>query len=218
MTITFDYGFAVRSTGFTRARLRRAHATAFAAITAATVMLPAIAGAQLGSHNPAPGERGSYAITNARIIPVSGAEIARGTVVIGADGRIQAVGANVQAPAGARVIDASGLTVYPGMMDIGSQMGLAEITQGAAATVDNAEVGSFNPNAQAVFGINPHSAHIAVSRVVGVTHVLSSPTGGLVSGQSALINLAGWTVPEMTVVPRAALVVNLPRARTTPTT
>jgi imidazolonepropionase-like amidohydrolase len=212
MTITFDYGFAVRSTGFTRARLRRAHATAFAAITAATVMLPAIAGAQLGSHNPAPGERGSYAITNARIIPVSGAEIARGTVVIGADGRIQAVGANVQAPAGARVIDASGLTVYPGMMDIGSQMGLAEITQGAAATVDNAEVGSFNPNAQAVFGINPHSAHIAVSRVVGVTHVLSSPTGGLVSGQSALINLAGWTVPEMTVVPRAALVVNLPRA------
>jgi imidazolonepropionase-like amidohydrolase len=182
------------------------------AVAAAAVMLPAIAEAQLGSHNPAPGERGVYAITNARIVPVSGAEIARGTVVIGADGRIEAVGASVQAPAGARVIDASGLTVYPGMMDIGSQMGLAEITQGANATVDNAEVGSFNPNAQAVFGINPHSAHIAVARVVGVTHVLSSPTGGLLSGQSALINLAGWTVPEMTVVPRAALVVNLPRA------
>lgn len=71
-------------------------------------------------------------------------------------------------------------------------------------------MGSFNPNAQAVWGLNPHSAHIAVTRVVGVTHVVSSPNGGLVSGQSAIVNLAGWTVPDMTVVPRASLVVNLP--------
>jgi imidazolonepropionase-like amidohydrolase len=182
------------------------------ALTVAAAVIPSVAGAQLGSHNPAPGARGVYAITNARIVTVGGPEIARGTVVIGEDGRIHAVGANVQAPAGARTIDASGLTVYPGMMDIGSSMGLIEISQGANATVDNAEVGSFNPNAQAVFGINPHSAHIAVSRVVGVTHVLSSPSGGMISGQSAIVNLAGWTVPDMTVSPRAALVVNLPRA------
>ena len=168
--------------------------------------------AQLGSTTPAPGPRGTYAITNARIVPVSGAEIARGTVVIGADGRIAAVGANVAAPAGATVIDANGATVWPGMMDAGTGMGLSEISQGANATVDNREVGSFNPNAQAIWGINPHSAHIGVSRVVGVTHVVSSPTGGMISGQSAVVNLAGWTVPEMTVVPRAALVVNLPSA------
>jgi imidazolonepropionase-like amidohydrolase len=168
--------------------------------------------AQLGSFNPAPGPRGVYAIRNARIVPVSGPEIARGTVVIGSDGRIQAVGPDVAVPAGAQTIDASGLTVYPGMMDAGTSMGLSEIPQGANATVDVAEVGSFNPNAQAVWAINPHSAHIAVTRVVGVTHVLSSPTGGLISGQSAIINLAGWTAPEMTVVSNAALVINLPRA------
>src|SRR5688572_31440734 len=170
------------------------------------------AGAQLGSHNPMPGPRGSYAITNAKIVTVSGPEIARGTVVIGADGKITAVGANVSVPAGARTIDAAGLTVYPGMMDAGTSMGLAEIPQGAASTVDVAEVGSFNPNAQAIYGLNPHSAHIGVTRVVGITHVLSSPSGGILSGQSAIVNLAGWTAPEMQVVPRAALVINLPRS------
>lgn len=171
----------------------------------------ATAGAQLGSHNPMPGPRGTYAITNAKIVTVSGPEIARGTVVI-SDGKIAAVGANVSVPAGARAIDATGLTVYPGMMDAGTSMGLSEISQGAASTVDVAEVGSFNPNAQAIFGLNPHSAHIGVTRVVGITHVVSSPTGGIISGQSAIVNLAGWTAPEMQVVPRAAVVINLPRS------
>lgn len=179
---------------------------------AAAVLLASAgtADAQLGSTNPPAGPRGTYAITNARIVPVAGPEIARGTVVIGADGRIAAVGANVAAPAGATVIDANGRTVWPGMMDAGTGMGLSEISQGANATVDNAEAGSLNPNAQAIWALNPHSAHIGVTRVVGVTHVVSSPTGGMISGQSAIVNLAGWTVPEMTMVPRAALVVNLP--------
>jgi imidazolonepropionase-like amidohydrolase len=168
--------------------------------------------AQLGSFNPAPGSRGVYAIRNARIVPVSGPEIPRGTVVIGADGRIQAVGADAAVPSGAQTIDGSGLSVYPGMMDAGTSMGLSEIPQGANATVDVAEVGSFNPNAQAMWGINPHSAHVGVTRVVGITHVLSSPSGGLISGQSAVINLAGFTTPDMTIVPKAALVINLPRA------
>jgi imidazolonepropionase-like amidohydrolase len=168
--------------------------------------------AQLGSYNPLPGARGVYAIQNAKIVTVSGAEIARGTVVIGADGKISAVGANVAVPAGAKTFDATGLTVYPGMMDAGTNLGLAEIPQGAASTVDVAEVGSFNPNAQAIYGLNPHSAHVAVTRVVGITHVASSPSGGIISGQSAIVNLAGWTAPEMQVVPRSALVINLPRS------
>jgi imidazolonepropionase-like amidohydrolase len=159
-----------------------------------------------------PGPRGVYAITNARIVPVIGAEIPRGTVVIGADGKIAAVGANIAVPAGARTIDATGHVVYPGMMDAGTSIGLSEIPQGAASTVDVSEVGSFNPNAQAIYGLNPHSAHVGVTRVVGVTHVASMPSGGIISGQSAIVNLAGWTPPEMQVVPRAALVISLPRS------
>jgi imidazolonepropionase-like amidohydrolase len=170
------------------------------------------AAAQLGSHNPMPGARGVYVIQNARIVTVSGAEIPRGSVVIGENGRITAVGATVAVPPNARVIDASGHSVYPGMMDAGTSIGLAEIGQGANATVDVAEVGSFNPNAQAIYGLNPHSAHIGVTRVVGITHVASLPSGGIISGQAAIVNLAGWTPPEMQVVPRAALVINLPRS------
>ena len=115
-------------------------------------------------------------------------------------------------PAGAQVIDATGLTVYPGMMEAGTSIGLSEIPQGAASTVDIAETGNFNPNAQAYFGINPHSAHVGVARVVGITHVLSHPTGGVIAGQAALINLAGSTVPEMAVVQNAAMLVELPRS------
>lgn len=168
--------------------------------------------AQLGSHNPLPGPRGTYVIQNARIVPVNGAVIERGSVVINAEGRIAAVGANVQAPAGAQVIDAAGLTVYPGMMDAGTSMGLGEIPQGANATMDVTEVGSWNPNAMALWGFNMHSAHIGVTRVVGITHVISRPTGSVLAGTAALMNMAGATAPEMAVNARAAVVIEYPRA------
>ncbi len=175
----------------------------------AALMPLATASAQLGSYNPEPGPRETVAIRGAHLFPVSGPEIANGTIVI-SDGKIMAIGSNVTVPAGARVIDGTGLSVYPGMMDASTAMGLAEITQGAAATVDNAESGSWNPNAQALWGIDPHSAHIGVTRVVGITHVISSPTGSILAGQSALINMAGFTAPEMAVVPRIATVIQLP--------
>ena len=117
--------------------------------------------------NPMPGARGVYAIRNARIVTVTGPVIERGTVVIGADGKITAVGADVAVPANATSIDATGHIVYPGMMDAGTSMGLSEIPQGAASTVDVSETGSFNPNAQAYYGMNPHSAHVGVTRWPG---------------------------------------------------
>ncbi|HEX8130687.1 MAG TPA: amidohydrolase family protein [Pyrinomonadaceae bacterium] len=157
------------------------------------------------------GTPGTFAIRNARIVTVSGADIEGGTIVV-SDGKITAVGASVAVPAGAEEIDARGLTVYPGMIDLGTSLGLIEIGQGANATVDVAEVGDMNPNAQAFYGINPHSAHVAVTRVNGVTSVLSAPSGGIISGQAAFINLLGSSPREMAVVPTAALVVNYPRA------
>lgn len=194
-----------------RSTLRSALITVVAA--ASFVALPASrASAQLGSFNPPPGPHGVYAIRNARIVTVSGPVIEKGTVVIGKDGKIQAVGANVQIPAGAQTIDGTGLSVYPGMMDAGTTMGLSEIPQGAIPTVDVSEVGSFNPNVHAFYGINAHSAHIGVTRVVGITHVISRPTGGLISGQAALIDLAGDTPPKMAVVKDIVMAMSLPRS------
>src|SRR6476620_10540681 len=154
--------------------------------------------------------RSTIAIRNARIVTVSGPDIENGTVVI-RDGKIEAVGANVSVPAGAQTIDGRGLSVYPGMIDAGTNMGLVEVPQGANGTVDLSEVGEFNPNAKAIIAVNPHSAHIAVTRVEGITNTLTAPTGGLISGQAALINLLGTSPKEMAVVPQAALVINYPR-------
>lgn len=167
--------------------------------------------AQLGSYNPPAGPRESVAIVGATVHPASGPALPRATVLIG-DGKILAVREGLTAPANARVIDGTGLHVWPGMMDAGTSMGLSEIPQGANATVDAAEVGDVNPNAQAINGINPHSAHVGVTRVVGITHVVSAPRSGTISGQAALINLAGDTPPQMAVVPGAAMVMTLPRA------
>jgi imidazolonepropionase-like amidohydrolase len=152
---------------------------------------------------------GTYAIRNARVVTVSGADIERGTIVI-RNGRIEAVGASVTVPAGAQEIDASGLSVYPGMMDAGTNMGLSEIGA-VGATVDTNELGELNPNAQAIYAVNPHTAHVDVTRVAGVTNVVTMPGGGAISGQAAVINLNGTTWREMAVVPQAALVVTVPR-------
>lgn len=157
------------------------------------------------TNTPAP----TYVIRGARIVTVSGADIENGSIVV-SNGRIAAVGSNVTAPAGALEVDARGLTVYPGMIDLGTNMGLLEIPA-VGASVDTQELGEMNPNISAVWSINPSSAHIDVTRVGGITSVLSMPAGGTISGQAAFINLAGSTPREMAVVPQAALVVEFPR-------
>jgi imidazolonepropionase-like amidohydrolase len=152
----------------------------------------------------------TYVIRNARIVTVSGPEIENGTVVI-SDGKIAAVGANISAPAGATEIDGKGLTVYPGMIDLGTNMGLVEIPTGVPGSVDGQELGDMNPNIAAVWSVNPHSAHIAVTRVGGVTSALSLPSGGIISGQGAFLNLFGSSPREMALVPEAVLMVEFPR-------
>jgi imidazolonepropionase-like amidohydrolase len=161
-----------------------------------------------------PGVKATIAIRNATIYPVTSAPIANGTIVF-ANGVITALGANVQIPANATVIDGTGMSVYPGMIDSGSNVGLIEVDS-VAGTVDTAELGDFNPNAQAAVAVNPHSELVPVTRVNGVTHVVSTPEGGIISGQSALIQLAGWTPQQMVVKAPAAIHIRFPRLRSAP--
>src|SRR6185295_8742722 len=131
----------------------------------------------------------TYAIRNARIVPVKGAVIESGTVVV-SNGKITAVGSNVSVPAGAKIINASGLSVYPGMIDSGTTLGLSEISS-VAGTMDTSETGENNANIHVDVAILPDSSHVGVTRVNGITTVLTAPRGGQISGQSALINLDG---------------------------
>ena len=170
------------------------------------------ASAQLnsGAQQNVVGQAGTFLIRNARIFTVSGAPVENGSLLI-QNGKIAAVGANVNAPADAQVIDANGANVYPGMIDARTQMGLMEIPLGAPGTDDNAEIGEMNPNAKAIVSVNPFSAHVNVTRVNGITTVLTAPTGGIISGQAAIINLVGSTPYEMAVNQSFALVVDFPR-------
>ncbi|MBK6749698.1 MAG: amidohydrolase family protein [Acidobacteria bacterium] len=163
-----------------------------------------------GSQQNATGKAGTFAIVGARIVTVSGATIESGTVVI-SNGKITAVGAGASVPSGAERIDGKGLTVFPGMIDAATNMGLTEIGQGVNASVDVSEIGTNNANARAIKGIHPHSAHVNVTRVNGITTVMSYPTGGTIAGQGSIINLNGATPDEMAVVGDFGLVINFPR-------
>ena len=150
----------------------------------------------------------TYAIRNARIVTVSGPVIDKGTVVI-ANGKIVAVGADVQVPANARVIDATNLSVYPGMIDAGSEIGLTEISS-VSGSLDTAEIGDNNANIRVDVAIHPDSSHIGVTRVNGITTALTAPQGGLIAGQSALINLDGWVPRDMILKTPVAMHINWP--------
>jgi imidazolonepropionase-like amidohydrolase len=118
--------------------------------------------------------------------------IQNGSVVI-ADGRIQAVGASVPIPAGARRIDARGKVVTPGLMDSASRIGLVEVNavEGSAdASVEDDRItAAFN----VVDALNPRSSLIPVNRIEGLTRavVVPGPGESLIAGQGAIIHLGG---------------------------
>jgi imidazolonepropionase-like amidohydrolase len=150
-----------------------------------------------------------YAIRNAKIVTVTGAVIERGTVLI-RDGKIAEVGARVAVPSTAKVIDATGLSVYPGLIDCGTSLGMTEIGS-IQETRDTTELGDFNAHMRAIVAVQPHSELIPVSRANGITTAITRPSGRLVPGQAALINLDGWTWQEMTVKAPAAMAMEYPR-------
>jgi imidazolonepropionase-like amidohydrolase len=155
----------------------------------------------------------TLAITGGTVHPISGDPFV-GTVVV-SDGLITAAGPDAQAPADARIIDATGKHVYPGMIDAMSQLGLLEIGA-VSATDDQAELGLFNPHLQAATAIHPSSELIPVARANGITHTLVAPQvdDGIIAGQAALIQLDGWTVEEMALDPAIAMVVRWPEIET----
>lgn len=183
---------------------------------AAMLVRPAAARAQA---QPAPR---AYAIRGAKVYTLAGPPIENATLLI-RDGKIAAVGREVSIPGDAKVIDAKGLEVYPGMFDAVSEVGLTEVGA-VAATVDTSELGNYNPDVVAASAVNPASAHIPVARENGITHVLSAPGvsgfgffgggGSVIGGWASVIHLAGWVIDEMLVKRSAAMVINWPTIQT----
>ncbi len=150
---------------------------------------------------------GVFALTNATVETVTKGRLEGATVLI-RDGIIEAVGSGVVIPADAKIIDCKGLTVYPGMIDGGTTLGLEEIGS-ISLTQDFDEVGDLTPAMEALTAVNPNSVLIPVTRVSGVTSVITAPGGGLFPGTAALIHLHGYT-PEQMFGGFKAVVINFP--------
>jgi len=183
----------------------------------ATLVVAACSYAALLASAQTPQAATTYAITHAKIFTLAGSAIDDGTVVI-KDGKIAAVGASVEVPTGAQVIDGKGLQVYPGLFDAVTQMGLSEIGA-VSATVDSSETGNFNPDVVAATAVSPSSEHIPVTRASGITEVLAVPASGgfdssggraILGGQASAFSLAGWTVDDMQIKRSVAMVINFP--------
>jgi imidazolonepropionase-like amidohydrolase len=165
----------------------------------------------------------TYAITNARIVTVSGPVIERGTVVV-RNGLIAAAGANVNAPPDARVIDGTGLTVYPGLIDSYTNLALPEAAPSpspgsspprpAAPGPNSTQPPGLQPEVMVEDVIRPGGHEIEASRNIGITTALTSPRTGIWMGQSALINLAGETPQQMIVRSPVAMHVGFTPLRT----
>ena len=148
----------------------------------------------------------TIAITGGKVYPVSGPPIENGTVVI-TNGKIAAVGANVAIPAGAQRIDATGKIVTPGFVDASTQLGVQEV----AAVNDTRDMSARGKdNIAAAFrvweGLNPNSVLLAPARKEGVTTFVIVPTGGLVSGQAALVDVVPGTTTDMILKAPVAMV------------
>jgi imidazolonepropionase-like amidohydrolase len=148
----------------------------------------------------------TIAITGGKVYPVSGPPIENGTVII-TNGKIAAVGANVPIPAGAQRVDATGKLVTPGFVDASTQLGVQEV----AAVNDTRDMSARGKdNIAAAFtvweGLNPNSVLLAPARKDGITSFVVVPTGGLVSGQAALVDVVPGTTADMIIRAPVAMV------------
>ncbi|MFT4762325.1 MAG: imidazolonepropionase-like amidohydrolase [Saprospiraceae bacterium] len=140
-------------------------------------------------------QKGTYTLTNATIETVTNGTISNATLII-KDGKILDLGTALSIPKDAKQIDCSGLTIYPGMIDGGTKLGLSEVGS-ISLTQDYNEIGDITPHMQALTAVNPNSVSIPITRTNGVTTVITMPAGGILPGTAALINLNGYTPKQM---------------------
>lgn len=156
----------------------------------------------------------TIAVTNAHIYTMGRAgEIASGTIVI-RNGRIDAVGANVRVPKDARVIDAKGARVTPGLFVAGTNLGAVEVDLEDSANDGASSSQSISAAFDVRYGIDPASTAIPVARLGGITHALVTPGYAdgekrelLFAGQAAIVRLADGRDPV--IRPQAAQILEL---------
>ena len=156
----------------------------------------------------APAAAQTTLIRGGRVVTNTGAVLERADVLF-TDSRIVAVGANIAAPAGARVIDAAGKWVTPGVIASMSELGLSEISGSGAPNDASIRSGALSAAADAGRAFDPAASAVAITRLEGVTRAVIAPeaTGTIFSGRGALVTLDGGT--DSVYRDRAFMVVEL---------
>ncbi len=111
------------------------------------------------------------------------------------------------------VLDVKGKHVYPGLILPNSQLGLVEVSS-FKATDDMSETGTFNPNVRSQIAYNTDSENIATMRFNGILLTETTPTGGIISGLSSVMELEGWNWEDATHSVDIAMHMNWPAKNT----
>jgi len=99
---------------------------------------------------------------------------------------------------GYETIDATGQQLYPGLILPNTTLGLTEV-EAIRATVDDQEVGTLNPNVRALIAYNTDSDVLPTVRTNGVLLAQPTPRGGLLTGQSSVVQLDAWNWQDAVV-------------------
>lgn len=132
------------------------------------------------------------------VIHVGDGTVRRGHSLLFNDGLVIEVARSIKKPPKAIVIPGDGRHVYPGLIDSFTDIGLREITA-VDVSVDTTERGDQNPNVRSWIAFNPDSELIPVARAGGVLLAHVVPGGRLIRGQSAVMQLDGWSVEDMKI-------------------
>jgi imidazolonepropionase-like amidohydrolase len=168
---------------------------------------PAPASAAHGTAATAANE--TIALKGGRLLTITHGVIENGVLVM-QNGRITAVGgAGTAIPSGARVIDVTGMTVYPGLIDSETHLGLTEISA-ERMTNDEIEMSDeIMPHMHVYDAFHAETALIPVTRINGITNAIVSPASGdTLPGQDSFIQLAGPSATEMLLVRDIAMPLN----------
>ena len=161
----------------------------------------------------APPQTAPVVLENAVLHTVTGGIVLGGTLWFH-DGTIRGVlpaGAALQLPSGATPVvhDLHGKHVFPGMLAVGSTLGLVEVGM-VRQTNDTDETGEMSPEVLAAVAANPDSAALPIARSNGVLAAVVFPQGGLLPGRASVLQLDGWTNADLTVRADAGPVVAWP--------
>lgn len=189
----------------------------FSLVVSASLFFLAVTPAQAQDDvYPAAAYKGKLFITGGTIHVGNGQVIEGGTIAVD-NGKIVQVGQNITIlPTDAKVVDAKGKQVYPGIILPVSDLGLKEIANGVRGSNDNEELGDLNPNIRSIVAYNTDSKIINTLKASGILLAGVAPQGGTISGSSTVVQLDAWNWEDAAYKMDGAIHVNLPTFITRP--